>query len=164
MASVLNKRPSKTQTRKYFSMTSIYKICNLLLQQLFLLQVFKGCRHICWRTGITNIIIIWKKFRKKGEKTMRKKNELEMRTGNEVMDGKVRRNYEGNKKKEWWDKKQKMVGNEERVKDWLSKKIRSKKKYKKKRFKEGKRDFRKPHRQDFWKSFHLLRYAATELD
>lgn len=55
-----------------------------------------------------------------------------------------------------------MMGNEETVKDCLPKKVRSKK-CRKKRFKEGKRDFRKPHKQFFCKSFHLLRYAATEL-
>lgn len=44
MASMLNKRPSKTQIRKYFSMISIYKMCNLLLQELFLLQFFKAHR------------------------------------------------------------------------------------------------------------------------
>lgn len=55
------------------------------------------------------------------------------------------------------------MGNEEAAKDWLPKKVRPKK-YNKKRFKEGKRDFRKLHGQDFWKSFHMLRYATTELD
>lgn len=54
------------------------------------------------------------------------------------------------------------MGSEETVKDCLPKKVRSKK-CRKKRFKEGKRDFRKPHKQVFCKSFHLLRYAATEL-
>lgn len=29
---------------------------------------------------------------------MRKKNEIEMRNGNEVMDGKVKRHYEGKRK------------------------------------------------------------------
>lgn len=85
-----------------------------------------------------------------------------MRTGNEVMGGKVRRNYEGKKTKKNGGTRSKDDRKWRDSKGLLE--IRSKMNFRKKRFKGGKRNFRKLQTQNCWKSFCLLRYAATVLD